>query len=672
MSLAAAPRRAQQMPGAVRGALLAAWLAALAGCSALAPPAPVPPPAASPPPAVATAPSGAPVIREAERRYDASGRLIGVDSAAADTGMLITPGEAAVSSETLGVRVEVVVAPAELKTLLERHLDVVRLGRLARDDVEEGEWARLIDAAPAQVMELLRTEGHFAPTVELERQPRRAAGEPDVVRLVVNPGPRARIARVRLEAEGELERAALAGDRLAVDTLAAWRAAWTLPVGANFRNPAWSEAKAAAQARLRAAGYATAVFTGTSADVDPARNEVRLFLSIDSGPLFRLGSLEVEGLVTHDADTVRHLSAARQGTPVTEALLLDFQERLQKAGLFESITVTLDNDPTSADAARVLVRLREAPLQVWTFGVGVSANTGPRASAEHLYRRVFGFAATARNKVELGTKRQAWDGEISTHPGEGLYRNLLGGAVTREETDSDIVLSQRVRLGRTQDTTRIERLYFLEGERSLRRTNVARTSTVAMSVNYHGVWRDVDSVVLPTEGFTFAGQAGFGRSHGTGAITGWFTRAYGRLTGYLPLGASWYGQARIELGQVFLREGVAVPESQRFRAGGDDSVRGYGFKSLGPSVNGVVGGGEVLLTSSIELARPFSASLPSVWGAVFVDAGNAADSFAALKPVLGAGLGVRWRSPVGPLRLDLAYGEQLKRWRLHFSVGIAF
>jgi len=616
-----------------RGAALLALLAVLAGCAG-APTAPPPPEGEGP---------GAPA------------------------------GPAAPAAAALGVQVQIEVEPPELKALLERHLDVVRLGRMAREEVDESEWARLVDAAALQVRELLQTEGHFAPRVELQRQPRRAPGEPEAVRIVVDPGPRARVSRVRLETEGDLERDALAGDELARTMQAEWRAAWALPAGSEFRNAAWSEAKARALARLRAAGYATANWTGTAAEVDRSRNEVRLFASIDSGPLFKLGALDIDGLVTHDARTVRNLLAARQGAPVGEAVILDFQERLQKAGLFESVSVTLDTDPANADQARLLVRLREAPLQVWTFGVGVSANTGPRGTVEHVYRRVFGYPLTARNKAELGTKRQAWDGEIATHPGPGFYRNLIGGAVENLETGSDTVLSQRVRLGRTQDTTRIERLYYLEYERSLRETSLGgRTNAVAVSFNYHGVWRDLDSVVLPTRGFSFSGQGGVGRSHGTNADTGFFTRWYARLTGYLPLGQAWYGQARVELGRVFLPGNVVVPESQRFRAGGDDSVRGYTYKSLGPIVDGVVGGGNVLFTSSVELARPISRNLPSLWGAVFVDAGNAADTPSELKPVWGAGVGIRWRSPVGPLRLDWAYGREVRKSRLHFSVGIAF
>jgi translocation and assembly module TamA len=593
-------------------------------------------------------------------------------SGAGEGFQLVSPQEFEQQSPTLGVVIEID-APSALKALLEKHLDLVRLGRISRDEVEDSEWARLIDAAPAQVRELLQTEGYFAPQVSVERSAGRSQGQPDRVRLKVEPGERARIGRVTLEAEGALERGHAAGEAYARETLAAWLAAWPLAQGSEFRNAAWSDAKASALARLRAAGYATATWVGTGAQVDPETNTVRLFLVADSGPLFRLGSVEIEGLVRHDSQTLLNLSGVPRGTPVSEAFLLDYQERIQKAGLFENVSVTLDPDITQAEQARVLVRLREAPLQVYTTGLGVSANTGPRASVEHTWRRVFGYAASSRNKVEWGQKRQFWEGEISTHPAEKQYRNLIGGTVENLESDSDTVLSQRLRLGRTQDTQRIERLYFVEGERSLRTTRLGdRTSALALSLNYHGVWRDLDSVVLPTQGFTFAGQGGVGRSRGTNADDGNFGRAYVRLTGYLPLGRAWYGQARLEAGQVFLGDNAVVPDSLKFRAGGDDSVRGYSFRSLGPQVNGAVGSGNVMYTASVELARPFWASMPALWGAVFIDAGNAADSFSALKPALGLGVGVRWRSPVGPLRIDWAYGREVRQARLHFSVGIAF
>jgi translocation and assembly module TamA len=585
---------------------------------------------------------------------------------------LVTAQEFEQQSPTLGVQIEIQ-APDELKALLERHLDLVRLGKISRDEVDDTEWARLIDASPAQVRALLQTEGYFAPRVRITREPGRATGEADRVLLQVEPGERARVSRVTLEAEGELEQGASGGEAYASSTLTAWRKAWELPTGAAFRNPSWNDAKAAALARLRAAGYAAAAWSGTGADVDVQRNEVRLFLVVDSGPLYRLGQFQIEGLAAQDAQTVRNLAYTKQGVPVTEALLLDFQERLQKASLFETVSVTLDPDPANAAQANVNVRVHEAPLQAWTFGVGFSANTGARASVEHLYRRVFGLPASSKVKIEVGERRQAWEAEISGRPNEGLYRNLIGGGVERLLSDDDVVLSQRLRLGRAQDTQRIERLFYAEAERSSRRTNAGdRNDATALSLNFHGGWRDLDSVVLPTQGETLAIQVGVGHSRGTDADSGAFVRTYGRLTVYRPLGRSWYGQARIELGRVFLGPNMVVPESLKWRAGGDESVRGYSFRSLGPIVDGVVGGGIVLYTGSVELARPFVASVPSLWGAVFFDLGNAGDSLRGLKPAYGPGFGLRWRSPVGPLKLDLAYGSETRKARLHFSVGIAF
>ncbi len=563
----------------------------------------------------------------------------------------------------------VVQAPAELKTLLERNLDLARVGSLSGNEtIDEDEWSRLIDAAPAQARALLQTEGYFEPHVTLTRElsARR-------VELQLDPGPRVRVSRVTIAADGDLERAAEAGDDDAKAVLADLRRSWQLPVGEPFRNAEWTGAKAAALARLRADGYATASWNGTAAEIDPATHEARLFVVAESGPLFRFGRLDIQGLVAHDIDTVRNLADLPPGAPVTDKRLLDYQDRLQKSGLFDSATVTLDTDPAQAAAATVRVRLREAPLQVWTIGLGISANTGPRMSAEHQIRRIFGHPATARNKVEWGSLHRAWDGEISSHTGVGLYRSLLGGTVDWLRSNTDLVLSQSLRLGRAQSGERIERLYYAQVERSARSTDTSFLSAAAVVANYHGIWRNLDSAVLPTDGWTLSAQGGFGHAHGTASPAGLFSRLYGRLTAYRPLGRQWYGQARVELGQVVKKEAVAVPQLELFRAGGDDSVRGYSYRSLGPLLaDGTVTGGNSLFTTSLEFAHPLAASMPSLWGAVFIDAGNAANSFRTLKPKIGTGIGLRWRSPVGPLNLDWAWAPALHAGRLTLSVGIAY
>jgi translocation and assembly module TamA len=647
------------LPARTAALVLAAALAACAGTpqtpNSAPGNAPVPAAAGVPAPAVGTAPAAA------------------ADGPA--TGEASDPVRRLLGSTPERPRHLVVQAPADLQVLLEKYLDLSRVDQLASGEpVDDNEWSRLIDAAPAQVRDLLQTEGYFAPQIHIVRDP----GDTDDRRRVVltlDPGPRTTVARLDLLVEGELERGNEAQDPLALETLKAWRQAWPLQVGRHFRNADWADAKANAVARLRAQGYASANWSGTSADIRADQHQARLFGVMDSGPLFRFDRLVVEGLVTHDLDTVEALANLPKGTPVTEQVLLDYQERLQKSSLFDSVAVTLDPTPDTAGQARILVKLREAPLQVWTFGLGISANTGPRASVEHVFRRVFGFAATARNKVELGQLKQVWDGELSSHTTSGLYRTLLGVSVERLESDSDIVLSQRVRLGRLQDSQRTERFFFAQVERSSRTTvgdNPVRNYTIATSGNFHAVWRRLDSVVLPTDGYSMSGQFAAGRSHGTESTSGYYGRLYGRFTGYTTLGRSWYLTGRAEAGYVPKAQSVAVPESQLFRAGGDDSVRGYSYRSLGPLVDGTVAGGEALFTGSVELARPISTRMPALWGAVFVDAGNAAADFQSLKPALGTGIGLRWRSPVGPLRLDWAYGHENRAGRLHFSVGITF
>jgi translocation and assembly module TamA len=80
----------------------------------------------------------------------------------------------------------------------------------------------------------------------------------------------------------------------------------------------------------------------------------------------------------------------------------------------------------------------------------------------------------------------------------------------------------------------------------------------------------------------------------------------------------------------------------------------------------------VLFTASAEIARPILPKLPELWGAAFIDAGRAAMRWRDLEPAVGIGVGVRYRSPVGPVKLDLAWGEEVQRLRLHLTVGVNF
>ena len=140
-----------------------------------------------------------------------------------------------------------------------------------------------------------------------------------------------------------------------------------------------------------------------------------------------------------------------------------------------------------------------------------------------------------------------------------------------------------------------------------------------------------------------------------------------RATYLLPVRKFGTVVLRAELGVVLAESSQGIPQAYVFRTGGDNTVRGYAYESLGVSQGGSIVGGRYLGVGSVEYIQWIKPD----WGAaVFVDAGNAVDDLQAFDVALGYGVGARWRSPVGTINLDVAYGQQVDSWRLHFSAGI--
>jgi translocation and assembly module TamA len=565
-------------------------------------------------------------------------------------------------------------APAPLKALLARYLDLSRY--LATPDtarVPRSELMRLRQAAPAQARALLETEGYFNAKVSTQA---RDEGGVIALTLKVEPGAATRVAQARLEIEGPLSVAAEQGDADAAALVARLRARWSLPAGEVYTQDRWSTAKGEVLALLRAEGYATAGWSGSVAQVRAAQDRATLFLVADSGPLYRFGEVQVEGLDHVDAETVRALQTFSAGQPLRERSLLDYQDRLVKSALFDSVAIQMEPDPALAGAMPVVVKVRERSRQQATLGLGISDNTGPRITLEHLHQRFLGFPWQSKSKLQLGrTDRQA-SIDLTSHPLPGPYRNLVSASIGQTDASGLTVTSQRARLGRSKDDERLERLYYLEWQRSHTRslaTGLTVDDTSAVSGNYQWIWRQLDHPLLPTKGVSLSLDTALGHSFATVQRGGVFGRVNGRLTHYATLGQHWYGTSRLQVGQVLAASDVAVPYTLLFRTGGDDSVRGYAYQGLGPSnAAGTAVGGRVVAVGSVELARPIASSMPALWGATFVDAGNAAADWGSWRAALGYGVGLRWRSPVGALRMDVAYGQQVRKLRLHFSVGITF
>ena len=557
---------------------------------------------------------------------------------------------------SLDIQVEDDTRDNGLRNLLLQHLDVARY-RASEAALSRVELARLAAAAPEQAATLLETEGYFNATAVVERD----AEDRSQLRLRVKPGPQTRVTSVAIDFQEGLS----AEDAQALrDSL---RRAWPLQQGQPFTQARWAAGKSDLLVRARAGGFPLAHWGETAARVDAETQTAELSLALAGGNRARLGTLRIEGLNRQTRESVERLTGFKHGDAYTEQQLADFQERLAKTQLFDAVRVQLQPETVEADGTSpVLVTLTESSLQQATVAVGYHANNGQSVSVEHLHRRPFGLSLRARSKLQLSRDLRGMELELSSHPQPDLKRNLASLQFEQDRSGDTIVQNLGLRLGRLYEATQDELLSYVE----LLRAREVNTN-LAISVNQQWIRRRLDSNLLPTDGHQALALVGLGHVRGGGTDdSGPFGRMQFKLGVYKPFGG-WFGSARVELAQVIAREQVGVPEKLRFLAGGDESVRGYAYRSLGPKdANGLTVGGRVLATGSLEIARPIIASFPSLWGAVFVDAGNAASRWQDYRPVVGVGAGVRWRSPVGPLRVDAARAQETGKWRLHFSVGI--
>jgi len=561
---------------------------------------------------------------------------------------------------TLDIEVEDDYRDNRLFKLLEQNLDIARY-RASEAALSRVELARLAAAAPAQAATLLETMGYFDATATVER----IADDPTRLRLVVKPGPRTRVSMVEIDFQEGLA----ADDAKALrDGL---RKAWSLEVGDPFTQGYWSSAKNDLLLRARSGGFPLAHWGETAARVDADAHTAELKLVLASGNRARFGALRVEGLKRQSLQTVERLTGFRRGDAYTEQQLAEFQERLVKTQLFDSVRVQLQPETVEPDGTSpVLVALTESSLQQATVAVGYHANNGQSISVEHLHRRPFDLPVRARSKLQFSRDLRGVELELSSHPQPDLKRNLASMQFEQDRSGDTVATNLGLRLGRLYESTTDERLSYVELLRA-RETAAGETNTnLAVSINQQWIRRRLDSALLPTDGHYTLALVGLGQVRGGGSDdSGPFGRMQFKLGVYKPFGG-WFGSARAEVAQVVARESVGVPEKLLFLAGGDESVRGYAYRSLGPQKDGLTVGGRVMATGSVELAHPLLESIPNLWGAVFVDAGNAASRWQDFSAKVGVGAGVRFRSPVGPLKVDVARALDTGKWRLHFSVGI--
>jgi translocation and assembly module TamA len=570
----------------------------------------------------------------------------------------------------------VVRAPPGVRELLEKHIELQRYRAVT--DLDDAELARLIVLAERNVRNLVGTLGYFSPSIFITREDAKtgngALQRPTIV-VAVDPGDATLIGPVAINFAGDL---AESPDSDAVAQRMQIRRDWRLPRGQRFTQEAWDGAKTQALRELVARRYPAGKLAASVADVDAPAQTAALTVQLDSGPLYRLGSLKVTGVERYDPVLVPRLARLNSGAVYDQNQLVEAQQRLASSGYFDSAYIFIDSESDPL-AAPVQVQVREAKLQKIIFGVGATTDSGPRVSVEHTHHRVPGIGWGAVTKLQLEKKSPFAQTEWTSIPDEASWRWVALGRTERLDDNELITRAQRLRFGRTQASDRIDRNMYLEYDRAqvqgagLPGNSAAQTGDgSALTANYVWTGRYFDSLPFPAKGYGLAFELGAGTTLGEDRQP--FTRTVGRWLGIKTLEQGRIA-LRAEAGAVLAKETARIPGTQLFRTGGDSTVRGYGYRDIGIQLaNGVTGPGRYLAVGSVEWQRPILRDgRPSEWeNTLFLDAGAVADKPQNMRPSVGVGTGVRWKSPIGPLQIDLAYGVKVRHVRLHVSVGFVF
>lgn len=552
-------------------------------------------------------------------------------------------------------------APEELRILFEKHLPVPP----AEAGGDRGAMRRWMREVRRRAPEIAAAEGWFSAKVELVE-------EKGKVRAVLVPGERATIASVAIEFRGDL---AGEGDYREARRQAL-REGWLLREGGVFRQAAWDEAKSRLLEALTDDDYAAGELAASEARVDAANAKVRLTLALDSGPAFSLGEVQVSGLSRYPAFLVDRMLDIDPGEPYRTERLLDLQRVLQSAPWFASVQVEIDRDRASPTRVPVRIAVLERPVADVGLSAGFGTDAGPRGEVAFRYRNAFGRGYDMHSAVQADKTRQVGYMDFHLPPGT-VGAPFLGTVNTRdsvgmlgEHTENQGLATRRVAVaGYRQFLYR--KLDFRLGlsyqAEQATPEGAERTIKRALAPMGQVTWRAVDNVLDPKRGGVLTLRVAGGAKSVLSDQD--FLQAYAQYQHWFALSPVDQLILRAEAGHTIAASRTGIPEDFLFRAGGTRSVRGYAYQGLGPREGDAVVGGRYLVTGTAEYVRWFS---PAWGGALFVDVGDAADERGDLDANRGYGIGARWRTPAGPLAIDLAYADRDRKVRLSFSVSVAF
>lgn len=539
------------------------------------------------------------------------------------------------------VKVEVDGVSSELQAVI---LGAVELHQYAGRDVSRAQVRRLYRRAEGQIRTALEPYGYYNPALNstLDQE-----GESYTAKLQVDPGPETKVDSVGLTIEG------LPEDDSKLRAVYAARAAFAPGKGQRLDHAQYERSKTVIQAALMGAGYLDAKLETHEVAVERARNSARITLSWRIGDRYRFAETGFEG-GQFRPDFMQRFIPWNVGDYYSQDKLLELQQRLVDTGYFSISQVQPDTEHAADGQVPIAVMLAPAKRTLYTGGLFVGTDTGfgLRGGVERRWVNKRGHKLRFESIVAQRLKTVS---SLYQIPLPGNDNHSFNFGVTFRDENTDTSESKTLRLAANDSRlwhgwTRTIGLQFLTGDFTVAEQ---KGDTTLLYPEASFSKKHADDFNFPRKGWslTLVGRAA---QEGVLADTS-FAQISADAKWIHGLGEHGRFIARGSAGITHVDDFDKLPPELRFFAGGDRSIRGYTFQTIGPriEVDGEdepqVIGGERLLVGSAEYEHYFSPK----WGAAaFIDAGDAF-SGKNFDLKIGAGLGLRWRSPVGMVRVDL-------------------
>ena len=439
-----------------------------------------------------------------------------------------------------------------------------------------------------------------------------------------------------------------------------------LAIGQRLQHDQYTALKKNLQQHLISRGYVQGTLTRHRLSVDTRKRLATMTLHVDSGPRYDFGAITITGSELKDKLVNAYLGFT-QGEPFNSKQLLETQQAFLGAGYFSAVRVQKGTPDDSTRTIPVSITLTDNNRWSLLAGVGASTDTGTRLRLGVENRRVNRAGHRFRAETEVSQVQQG-AGASYQIPLKDPQRERLDfhTSYVNEVTDSkdnerwttgaDYIVELQNRWVTTTSLTYLRETYEIAEE-------VDQAELIIPGFQLSRV--KANDPIYPSFGWRLSSKIRFANRNLSS------TASFVQLTGNGKILFPLLGGrvlVRGDLGYTEVTDVRELPASIRFFAGGDSSVRGFAYESLGPRAdNGEVIGGRHLATGSLEYDHPITEK----WHlAVFTDGGNAFNDFDDFEIRRSAGFGIRWRSPLGPIRLDLARAvDEQREWRLHLSMG---